>query len=57
MGGELGVCGMAIPEEYGGAGFSFVELGLVLEELGRALTVSPFFASCVMAAQLLHRGR
>ena len=53
MAGQLGVCGMAIPEEYGGAGFSFFELGLVLEELGRSLTVSPFFASCVMAAQLL----
>ena len=53
MAGQLGVCGMAIPEEYGGAGFSFLELGLVLEELGRSLTVSPFFASCVMAAQLL----
>lgn len=53
MAGQLGVCGMAIPEEYGGAGFGFLELGLVLEELGRSLTVSPFFASCVMAAQLL----
>src|SRR5439155_4117493 len=37
----------------GGSGFSFVELGLVIEEMGRALVVSPFFASCVMAAQLL----
>ena len=53
MAGQLGVCGMAVPEEYGGAGFSFFELGLVLEELGRSLTVSPFFASCIMAAQLL----
>jgi alkylation response protein AidB-like acyl-CoA dehydrogenase len=53
MASQLGVCGLAIPEEYGGAGFRFLELGLVLEELGRALTVSPFFASCVMAAQLL----
>ena len=53
MAGQLGVCGMAIPEEYGGAGFSFLELGLVLEELGRSLTVSPLFASCVVAAQLL----
>jgi alkylation response protein AidB-like acyl-CoA dehydrogenase len=53
MAGQLGVCGMAIPEEYGGAGFGFFELGLVLEELGRSLAVSPFFASCVMAAQLL----
>jgi alkylation response protein AidB-like acyl-CoA dehydrogenase len=53
MAGQLGVCGMAVPEEYGGAGFGFFELGLVLEELGRSLAVSPFFASCVMAAQLL----
>ncbi len=53
MAGQLGLCGIAIPEEYGGAGFTFLELGLVLEELGRSLAVSPFFASCVMAAQLL----
>jgi len=52
-GTQLGLLGLAIPEEYGGAGFSFLELGLVLEELGRSLTISPFFASCVMAAQLL----
>ena len=49
----LGLQSIAIPEEYGGSGFSFLELGLVLEEMGRALTVSPFFASCVMSAQLL----
>ena len=53
MAGELGLQSLAIPEEYGGSGFSFVELGIVLEELGRALTVSPFFASAVMATQLL----
>ncbi len=53
MANQLGLPGMAIPEEYGGSGFSFLELGLVLEEMGRALTVSPFFASCVMAAELL----
>jgi alkylation response protein AidB-like acyl-CoA dehydrogenase len=53
MGGELGLQGLAIPEQFGGAGFSFIELGLVLEELGRALTVSPFFGSCVMAATLI----
>ena len=50
---ELGLQSIAIPEEYGGSGFSLLELGLVLEELGRALVVSPFFASCVMSAQLL----
>jgi alkylation response protein AidB-like acyl-CoA dehydrogenase len=53
MAGELGLQSLAIPEEYGGSGFTFVELGIVLEELGRALTVSPFFASAVMASQLL----
>jgi alkylation response protein AidB-like acyl-CoA dehydrogenase len=41
------------PEQYGGAGFTFFELGLVLEEMGRALVVSPFLASCVMATRLL----
>lgn len=53
MAEQLGLQSLAIPEEYGGAGFSFVELGLVLIEMGRALVVSPFFASSVMAAQLL----
>jgi alkylation response protein AidB-like acyl-CoA dehydrogenase len=53
MGGELGLQGLAIPEKFGGSGFGFIELGLVLEELGRALTVSPFFGSCVMAATLV----
>jgi alkylation response protein AidB-like acyl-CoA dehydrogenase len=53
MATELGMCGVAIPEQYGGNGLGFFELGLVLEELGRELTVSPFFASCVMSAQLL----
>jgi alkylation response protein AidB-like acyl-CoA dehydrogenase len=53
MASELGLHSLAIPEEYGGSGFTFVELGIVLEEMGRALTVSPFFASCVMAPQLL----
>ncbi|TMK16217.1 MAG: acyl-CoA dehydrogenase family protein, partial [Actinobacteria bacterium] len=37
MAQELGLQGLAIPEAYGGQGFSFVELGIVLEEMGRAL--------------------
>ncbi len=53
MAGQLGLHGLAIPEAYGGAGFSFVELGVVLEEMGRVLLCAPFFASAVMAAQLL----
>ncbi|QTI70943.1 acyl-CoA dehydrogenase family protein [Gordonia polyisoprenivorans] len=53
MAEELGLQGLAIPEEYGGGGFSFFELGLVLEEMGRVLLPSPFLGSCVMSAQLL----
>ena len=53
MANELGLQGLAIPEQYGGGGFSFFELGLVLEEMGRALVPSPFLGSCVMSAQLL----
>jgi alkylation response protein AidB-like acyl-CoA dehydrogenase len=53
MATELGLHGLAIPEEYGGAGFSFTELGVVLEEMGRALLCAPFFASVVLAGELL----
>ncbi len=46
----LGVSGVHIPEEYGGQGFGYVELGIVLEEMGRALLCAPFFATTVLAA-------
>ena len=39
MGQELMLQGLAIPEEYGGQGFTFIELGIVLEEMGRVLAV------------------
>ncbi|MDQ1378359.1 MAG: hypothetical protein QOE15_2532, partial [Acidimicrobiaceae bacterium] len=50
MAEQLGLQGLAIPEEYGGSGFSFVELVVVLEEMGRALLCAPFFSSVVLAA-------
>ena len=50
---EMGWQSMAIPEAYGGAGFSFVELGILLEEMGRALTPSPFFSSVVLGANAI----
>jgi len=53
MADQLGLPGIAIPEEFGGAGFGAVELGIVLEELGRALYVGPYFATVVLAGQLL----
>jgi alkylation response protein AidB-like acyl-CoA dehydrogenase len=47
---QLGLAAIHIPEVYGGQGFSFVELGIVLEEMGRALLCAPYFASTVLAA-------
>ena len=52
-GAQLGLQGIAIPEEYGGAGFSFVEQAIVLEELGAALYGGPYLASAVLAATAL----
>jgi alkylation response protein AidB-like acyl-CoA dehydrogenase len=52
-GSQLGLVGIAIPEEYGGAGFTFVEQAIVLEELGRSLYCGPYFASAVLAANAL----
>ena len=46
----LGLTAVHIPEAYGGQGFGFVELGIVLEEMGRALLCAPYFASTVLAA-------
>ena len=55
MGEQLGLQGLAIPEEFGGSGYSFVELGVVLEEMGRALLCAPYFSTVVLAANtLLH---
>jgi alkylation response protein AidB-like acyl-CoA dehydrogenase len=53
MAEQLGLLGLAIPEAYGGSGFSYVELTIVFEEMGRALLVAPYFASVALAANLL----
>src|SRR6478752_7091554 len=50
MANELGLQSLHIPEEYGGQGFTFVELAIVLEEMGRALLCAPFFSSVVLGA-------
>ena len=47
---ELGWMGLVVPEEYGGAGGSFLDLGMLLEEMGRALTPGPFFSTVVLGA-------
>jgi alkylation response protein AidB-like acyl-CoA dehydrogenase len=57
MAEQMGLQGLAIPEEFGGSGYGFIELGVVLEEMGRALLCAPFFSTVVLAANtLLHSG-
>ncbi|MFZ9165560.1 MAG: acyl-CoA dehydrogenase family protein [Ilumatobacteraceae bacterium] len=53
MGSQMGLMGIHIPEEFGGMGFSYIELGVVLEEMGRSLLCAPYFSTVVMAANTL----
>jgi alkylation response protein AidB-like acyl-CoA dehydrogenase len=55
MATELGLPGLAVPEDYGGSGFGYIELALVFEETGRALLCAPYFASVALAAEALLR--
>ncbi len=50
---ELGLLGILVPEEHGGAGQGTLEAAIVYEELGRALVPSPHFPSAVLAASAL----
>ncbi|MEV4840085.1 acyl-CoA dehydrogenase family protein [Nonomuraea sp. NPDC049486] len=57
MAEQLGLQGLALPERFGGSGATFLELGVVLEEMGRAVMCAPFFSTVVLAANaLLHSG-
>lgn len=53
---ELGFTGILVSEDDGGLGMGHVEAGIVLEEIGRNLTPSPFLTSSVMAATALGAG-
>ena len=53
MAEQLGLQSLIIPEEYGGQGFGYVELIVVLEEMGRALLCAPFFSTTVLATNAL----
>ena len=50
---EMGLLGLAIPEEYGGAGAGSVELGVVMEQMGATLLCAPYLSTAVLAANLL----
>ena len=53
MARELGLQGLTIPEEHGGAGFGPVERLVVLEEMGRVLLCAPYLSSAVLAVDAL----
>jgi alkylation response protein AidB-like acyl-CoA dehydrogenase len=50
---EMGFLGVAIPEEYGGAGAGHLELCVIAEEVGRALAPVPFSSTVYLAAEAL----
>jgi alkylation response protein AidB-like acyl-CoA dehydrogenase len=50
---EIGVAGLAVPTEYGGAGAGLPEVCVVMEELGRTLADTPMLGSAVVAATAL----
>jgi len=55
---EMGLAGLAVPEEQGGGGASFREVAVVLEELGRAVAPVPYLGHAVVAtATLLAAGQ
>ncbi len=54
---EMGFSGVLVPEALGGMGLGYVEAGIVMEQIGHNLSVSPFLASNVVATTaLLHAG-
>jgi alkylation response protein AidB-like acyl-CoA dehydrogenase len=53
---EMGFTGMLVDEDDGGLGMGHVEAGIVLENIGRNLTPSPFLSSSVLAATALRHG-
>ena len=46
---ELGFLGLVIPEEYGGTGGNFIDLMVLMQEMGRAVLPSPFISTVLLA--------
>lgn len=45
---ELGWMGLVFPEKYGGSEMKFLDLSILLEEMGRACLPGPFFSTVVL---------
>ena len=50
---EQGWLGLIVPEKYGGVGLTFLDLALLLEEMGKAMLPGPFFSTVVMAGMTI----
>ncbi|MAV25584.1 MAG: acyl-CoA dehydrogenase [Gammaproteobacteria bacterium] len=53
---ELGWTGITIPEDFGGLGFGFMGMGVVLQECGRTLAASPLYSTACVGATAIIRG-
>ena len=53
MAEQMALQGLIVPEQYGGAGLGYVELTVVLEEMGRVLYCGPYLSSAVLSANAL----
>lgn len=56
MADELGLQGLAIPEEYGGSGAGLVELAIVFDELGRRLVPGPLLSTVLAGLAITYSG-
>ena len=50
---ELGWTGLIVPEKYGGSDGDFLDLMVLIEEMGRALTPVPFFSTVILGGLVL----
>jgi alkylation response protein AidB-like acyl-CoA dehydrogenase len=53
---EFALTGLLVPEELGGTGYGWVEMGVALEEAGRSLLVAPLLSTTLATAALLASG-
>ena len=53
---ELGWMGLILPEAHGGSGLDFVDMVVVLEEMGRAVLPGPFFSTVILAGIAIVEG-
>ncbi len=53
---DLGWTGLIVPEAFGGAGLSMVDMVVVLEEMGKVVMPGPFFASTILGGVAIDLG-